>query len=198
MELKDVIHFYLGCQAKVKRKIDNEYHIGKICEVTKNSNHGNWIEVNFEHIIEVTGRTYEKSSSNMHTYFLSEDNIYLVLRPMQYLTEEEIEHVLWLIHDSETHLGEEARISKEEINGCIESIDPDDDAIVVNHTIRCFAGKLYLSSHSGYLRLYEECEEDDQERPIEWKPELYAYLCKQGIDIFNLITSNQAINSTEL
>lgn len=119
----------------------------------------------------------------------------LALRPLQYLTQEEIEHVLWLIHDSETHLDKDSRISKEEISGCIDSIEPDDNAIVVNHTVGCFIGKLYLSSHSGYLRLYDE---DDNEERIEWKPELYAYLCKQGIDIFNLIPTNQAIDSTKL
>lgn len=172
MDLKNCIHFYLGCPV--------------------------WICKNIEGIdvIEPLTRKMLYEDIDQGDMFFDPEDLFphkLILRPLQYLTEEEIDHVLWLIHNSEVHLTPDCAVDKDEIS--IDSIDPDDNAVVVNHTIRCFIGKLYLSEHSGYLRLYDE---NDVEQPIEWKPELFAYLCKQGIDIFNLIPTNQALDQTKL
>ena len=55
------------------------------------------------------------------------------------------------------------KVTVKEVASSIEEIEPDDNAIVVNFTVRCFIGRLYLSQHSGKIRLYNE---DDVEQPI--------------------------------
>lgn len=90
MEIKDVIHLYLGIDAMVQRKDTKEWHRGTIVEVTKRSNHGNWAKVKFDECVEVYGHnSMEKSFSNFHTYFLSEDTIKPILRNLNSMTEEE-------------------------------------------------------------------------------------------------------------
>lgn len=54
-------------------------------------------------------------------------------------------------------------VTIKEVNNSIESVEPDDNAIVINFTVRCFIGRLYLSQHSGKIRLYNE---DDEEQKI--------------------------------
>lgn len=54
-------------------------------------------------------------------------------------------------------------VTIKEVSCSIEGIEPDDNAIVVNFSVRCFIGRLYLSQHSGKIRLYNE---DDEEQKI--------------------------------
>lgn len=55
------------------------------------------------------------------------------------------------------------KVTVKEANCSLEGIEPDDNAIVVNFSVRCFIGRLYLSQHSGKIRLYNE---DDEEQKI--------------------------------
>jgi hypothetical protein len=96
--LRDYLHFYLGCEAEVKRKNDNQPHIGRICEITKDSNHGDWVDVRFENVITVTSMNWERSTSNFHHYFIGYDSIRPILRPLSDMTDEEIKQVAWLLH----------------------------------------------------------------------------------------------------
>lgn len=54
-------------------------------------------------------------------------------------------------------------VTIKEVNCSIEGVEPDDNAIVVHFSVRCFIGQLYLSQHSGKIRLYNE---DDEEQKI--------------------------------
>lgn len=86
----DFLHLYLGCDVRVKRKRDTEFLTGRMCEVTRKSNHGDWIEVRFDDVVAVTGRTsYEPSYSNFHNFFFGEDHIQPILRPLSDMTKEE-------------------------------------------------------------------------------------------------------------
>lgn len=88
-EIKDYLFLYLGCDVQVKRKNDKQYHIGRMCEVTLKSNHGDWIKVWFDDVITVTGSTWEQSSANQHWFFFGEDHIKPIVRKLSDMTEEE-------------------------------------------------------------------------------------------------------------
>lgn len=89
MKFKDVAHHYLGCEVMAKRKNDTEFSKGIIVEVTKGSNHGDWVYVRFEDIVESVSNTWEVSKSTAHHYFLCEDSIKPILRKLQDMTEED-------------------------------------------------------------------------------------------------------------
>jgi hypothetical protein len=91
-KMKDVpYHFYLGQQAQVRKKNDKdrEYLVGRICEVTSGSNHGDWIKVWFDDCHTVTNDTWNELTSNSHHYFIGHDEIKLVLRRLSDMSEEE-------------------------------------------------------------------------------------------------------------
>lgn len=92
-----ILAMYLGCEVQVKKKDDNVngWHTGRICEVTRRSNHGDWIKVWFEDVKTVyqynSGRGELKS--NAHYYFIVEDEIKPILRRLSSMTDEEADHV---------------------------------------------------------------------------------------------------------
>jgi hypothetical protein len=92
MTMKDIpYHLYLGRQAQVRKKNDKdrEYLVGRICEVTSGSNHGDWIKVWFDDCHTVTNDTWNELTSNSHYYFIGHDEIKLVLRRLSDMSEEE-------------------------------------------------------------------------------------------------------------
>lgn len=60
-------------------------------------------------------------------------------------------------------------VTLKEVNGCIDSVEPDDNAIYVNFSVRCFIGVLYLSQHSGKIRLYNEDEDEQKISRLQMK-----------------------------
>lgn len=95
--IKDYLHLYLGCDVSVRKKNRIEaWQRGRISEVSRNSNHGDWIEVWFPEVITITNEQWEDSSSNAHNYFIGYDEIKLILRPLSDMTEEEMKQVAWL------------------------------------------------------------------------------------------------------
>lgn len=118
----------------------------------------------------------------------------LLLRPLSSMTEEEIKEVLFIIMDSPVHLDKDSRFTKAEFDNCIDSIEPDDNAIVVHFSLRCIELKLYISEHSGLIRLYDE---DDKEQYFEFNPMLFKCLLSKGFDLFGLIEAGLAIDSTK-
>lgn len=74
----------------------------------------------------------------------------------------DIHWVIYLL--MQHHIGpKKDGVTKNEAKQSIDAIEPDDNAIVVYFTVRCFIGILYLSQHSGKIRLYNE---DDEEQKI--------------------------------
>lgn len=71
-----------GLQLNVKRKFDQSFCIGRMCEITHKSNHGDWIKVWFDDEIETTNHAYEVYKSNMHYFFFGEDEIKPILLPL--------------------------------------------------------------------------------------------------------------------
>ncbi len=78
---------------------------------------------------------------------------------LNHIKRADILRVIYLLMKSE---GKDS-VTIKEANTSIDSVEPDDNAIVVNFTVRCFIGRLYLSQHSGKIRLYNE---DDEEQKI--------------------------------
>lgn len=81
-------YFPYSLMVSVKRKNDTLFHIGRVCEITNKSNHGDWVKVWFDDVITVTSNNLHTSSSNSHTYFLGQDSIKPVLRPLSDLIKE--------------------------------------------------------------------------------------------------------------
>ncbi len=81
---------------------------------------------------------------------------------LNFMKQADIKQVIYLLMQS-PKVPKIDRVTKKEAYQSIESIEPDDNAIVVDFSIRCFVGKLYLSQHSGKIRLYNE---DDKEEKI--------------------------------
>lgn len=137
----------------------------------------------------------------LSTYWNEEEDDYMgqikpILRSLHYATREEREEMIWLLMErANLHLDADARITREEMVDCIESTEPDDNAVCVYFTCRCFEGLLYLSSHSGLLRLYDQ---DDKEQPVEYNPELIRYQLSCGFDIHGLIDEGLAIDAATL
>lgn len=172
---KDYLHLYLGCECVMEI---SSYHAVHELHLSK--------KVPFV----LTGKLLHYFSDTTTKAVIKP-----ILRPLQYAEKDEIEHIIWLVNDSAVHLDDDSRISKEEASNSIDVIEPDDNAIVVYFTIRCFEGKLYLSNHSGLLRMYDE---EDKEQPIEFKPELFRYLLSKRFDLFGLIDAGLAINKTQI
>lgn len=93
-DIKTYLPFYLGHEVYVQKKQGKESLVkGRICEITSGSNHGDWIMVQFENVVEFMYHNFDERSSNFHTFFIREDFIKLILRPLSDMTEEE-RHVL--------------------------------------------------------------------------------------------------------
>lgn len=102
-QLKDYLHFYKDVLVKVKKMYDNDYHVGRVCEISSKSNHGDWVIVWFDNVITVTNNTHNQLSSNAHHYFFGEDDIKPILRPLSDMTEEEfVEIERWGIYQGKT------------------------------------------------------------------------------------------------
>ena len=84
------LHLYLGCEVFVQKKQGKENLVkGTIVEVTRGSNHGDWVMVEFLHVMEFMYHGFQQRSSNFHTFFIEEDFIKLSLRRLESMTEEE-------------------------------------------------------------------------------------------------------------
>lgn len=166
-ELKDYIHLFVGNKVLTKHDALNN---GEYQELT----------ISINNLFEILYK-YKESK--------------LLLRPLQYAETDEIEQIIFLVMDSAVHLDADARFTIEEVRNCIESTEPDDNAIVVYFSVRCYSGTLYLSQHSGLVRLFNEEEKEEQ---IEFNPELYSYLLSRGFDLFDLIPAGLAIDKTKL
>jgi hypothetical protein len=98
-KIQDYLHFYLGCQAMCSTKdFPKEKHTGKIVEIsTTGSNHSPWIQVAFETVIDVYRDSFRcgHSSSNMHHFFFSWDEIKPILRPWSDLKPDEVGKMTW-------------------------------------------------------------------------------------------------------
>lgn len=90
VKFKDVAHLYLGCEVQARKKNRNkEWLTGTAVEVTRKSNHGDWVVVNFDEVHCIINAQWNEVCSNFHTYFLSEDEIKPLLRKLDSMTEEE-------------------------------------------------------------------------------------------------------------
>lgn len=116
-----------------------------------------------------------------------------ILRELPSMTTNEQEHLIWFLMNSPIR---GTKLSKKDLKGCIDSVSPDDNAIVINFSYSCFAGELYVSTHSGLIRLYDG-DQEDTELLIPFEPKMYAWLLSKGFDLFGLIDSGLAINSDQ-
>ena len=199
-ELKDYLHLYLGCIVDVKKKTDDKFHRGKMVEITDGSNHGNWIIVRFDDVITTTSQTWETLSSNQHYFFIGEDSIKPILRPLSDMTTDEAHHLAWLCMDSEYHLEADSRVTKDEVDIDMVLNDgglnlDDDVEVYINLSVRCFFGAVALRK-DGSIVVWDDTLE--KETRVDDIADKVRYLLSQKFDLFDLIGSGLAIDKTEI
>lgn len=122
----------------------------------------------------------------------------LILRPVSDMSQEEGEHLAWLLMDSERHLEADSRVSKEEIQTHIHKNDGGnlmdiDLSIVVDVSCRCFEGQIAVYPN-GDIKMWDE---DEKEEPVENISEIVRWMLKCQFDLFGLIESALAIDKTK-
>jgi hypothetical protein len=167
-KLKDYLPFYLGNKVKV---YDGRELV--VCGYNINSNY----------IQNILGEETIKIS-----------DCQLMLRQLSSMTEEEALHVAWLTMDSQK-LGDDARISKDEINGNVVYNDgglmvDEDAAVVIDLACRCFEGQVCIRN-DGDIELWNDAGE---KLPIDNQAEKVRYLLSKGFDLFQLIEKGLAID----
>lgn len=82
-ELKYIaLYFPYDINVSVRKLNDDKSNIGRICGITNKSNHSDWVKVSFDEIISVIDTNHNYVVSNFHNYFLKDDIIKPILRPL--------------------------------------------------------------------------------------------------------------------
>lgn len=84
----EILHAYAPYElmVSVRTRHDKEERIGRVCEITDRSNHGDWIKVWFDDVYTfINTNTFETGSSNCHYFFIRQDIIKPILRPLSEL-----------------------------------------------------------------------------------------------------------------
>jgi hypothetical protein len=172
--INDYLHLYLGHDVQVRKKNDSDrdYLVGRICEVTRKSNHGDWIRVWFDDCHKVTYNTFDEHTSNSHSFFMGEDEIRLVLRPLSEITDEEIRR---LIHwDKIVNEYATVSFSRKIVNDKLVGID-------INFSILTDEGEQVMDWALEFHLL----------NAYDW-----AILMSMGLDVFHLIERGLAIKKS--
>lgn len=200
-KIKDVAHLYLGCQAEVKRKNDTKASVGTIVEVTKGSNHGDWVIVNFDEVVEAVSNTWQVSNASAHYYFLSEDSVRPILRPLSDMTYTEALDFALMCMDSRHHLDEDSRVTVDEFSDVDLQFNDggllvdEDIEVCIGVSIRCFEGTISIRK-DGSITCQREGEDHDSR--IDDIAEKVLWLLSNGFDIFGLIESGVAIEKAKV
>lgn len=170
-ELSNYIHHYLGCDVQVRKKDRlKQWLTGRICEVTRKSNHGDWIRVWFEDVYKVIYEQWQESSSNAHTYFLAYDEIKILLRPLSSMTISEAAEYADFYQNSPIP------------DECTIEVKPKENWVHISITSP--------DGGSG-MSLFPGGPHGD-------KAEAFRYLLSKQFDLFGLIEAGIAIDKTTL
>lgn len=170
-QLKDYLHFYLGCEVMVrKRERDKSWLKGKISEVSRNSNHGDWIEVNFGEIVKIHTETWDESTSNFHNYFIGYDEIKPILRKVESISDDEIKELIGWDKLNELYVG--------------ISFKKDRNSIIINYSIDAEGEGVYPQTHVISFSCFSPSE--------------FHYLLSKSFDLFGLIEENLAIDQNTI
>jgi hypothetical protein len=180
LELKHLAPYLpYSLHVSVLKKLDKgiqEPNIGQMVEITHKSNHGDWIRARFDGCYEVMYQNYQERFSNFHDYFISEDIIKPILRPISSLAEGELKEIV-------KHLFKDSHM----IRPCYDD----------RHPITC---------NDGYISFYDDSTMQTYVavKPSAGTglPVLnmsnhfsdYDVFFKLHIDLFGLINSNLAID----
>lgn len=156
MELKNIIHHYLGCSIQ-RGGLHPEIYL--ITGVRKTTSHADGYTV------------FVLDADNQEDAFPLDEHIKLILRPLSSMTEEEKTEIAkqWTWFQdmqifSEKHFDIRHETTKNMVYDALITADESDGDRV---------------GPTAYFQIV-------------------PYMCKQGFDLFNLIPTNQAIDSTKL
>jgi len=161
MELKDVLHLYLGCKVLLESEMYSE-------------------NGNPDKIIERLAGIDKDGNCEGDSYVLYEGDFKLILRPLSSMTEEEALHCIGIAYESVyTHKPEFIRV---------EMVDSNQEAAAIiceepgwKYGFSVTKNGIDFSANGSFLHIPQF--------------EITAYLLSKGFDLFNLIPSNQAIES---
>lgn len=202
MDIKECLHLYKDCMVQVKRKHDKEYHIGRVCEITSKSNHGDWIIVWFDEVITVTSNTFKRSTSNAHYFFFAEDSIKPILRPISDIGQAELLHCGKLL----------CAIPNDPRGGCRFEVNSCHNAVGLSYHSPHYITGQYFSIYNernkpetiGHVEIgwYGDGKLDKRKTKELWKVGgchmLTVYLLSKHFDLFGLIEKGLAIDKTKL
>lgn len=175
MELKDCLHYYIGCKFLFDGK---QWEIFRIESTGKGS---------------VTGKRFFATGGWRHNTIWA-DECKLILRRLEDMTEDDMIGVLQSMVPSDM----EDKPTDEDYD--LEMFYNDDGLMVdadiavgANFTCGCFDGQLGIKK-CGSIILFDE-EEDVTRDMLINTPLAFHYLLRQGFDLFGLIPAGLAIDA---
>jgi len=203
-DIKDYLHLYLGCEVEVRKKDrDKKWLRGFMSEISRESNHGDWIEVNFKRIVTILNQEWEERLSNFHNYFIGYDEIKPILRPLSDMTEEEAEDFALLCLNSRHAPKDFITIERDEVQVELHKNDggnllDGDVEIYIEVSCRCMDGYVSIMK-DGRIGMSDESDTPSEEmKPVDSVEEKILYLLSKHFDLFGLIEAGLAIDKTKL
>lgn len=178
-KIEDYLHFYLGCEVKTDtgKLTLTGIHIDK------------WSRI--EKAVVLNGNV---------THTIAFEYIKPILRQLSDMTEEEANLFAWLCLDSEHHLDDETKVSRDEIDTDLHKNDnatmlDGDIEIYIEVSCRCYEGAVVIRK-DGSITLWNN--EDEADERIDGMAFKIKYLLSKHFDLFGLIEFGLAIDKTTL
>jgi hypothetical protein len=172
MEVKDVLHFYLG----------------RSC-FTQNGEVEKLFSIN-------DSAAYLSDSQVSHGL----NTVKPILRKIADMGAEDAAYFAWLCMNSEHHLDDESRIPMDDID--IELVPNDGGNMLdgnvllyIGVSVRCFEGAIIFQDDGS---IYVVDEDGKRQEPIDDIAVKIAWLISKGYDVFRLIDSEQAVDEATI
>jgi len=185
LQLRHILpYFEHDLKVSVRSRQDKKETIGQVCEISNKSNHGDWVIVKFDWVIDKISNNHEKHQSNFHHYFFGEDIIKPLLHPLSSITKLGV------------YNGEEC-VPLMELSKIAFKSSP-------SHEIRIDLNAVHLGV--GYYFKYNEIDQSfevmkgydgkrwDYQCYVPKQAELFAAMSKMMIDVFDLIGQGYALD----
>lgn len=182
-EFKDVAPFYLGCTVQTESRRATQ--AGKPMIKLK----GQFRDFDMDMGVNHCGVLLEDEKDPLNHTNYAPHQIKPLMRPIQFLTAEEIlEYAFIAMYTDE--LPDEDQVTRSEVS--VSCLRPLNNGIRFDISCRCFEGRIEVGER-GDIHLFDE---DGVVIQSANQARLMHFLLAHHIDLFGLIESGQAINST--
>lgn len=175
MEVKDVIHLYLGCEVRRDHYTESKFfpEFGKLVGVSAS-------EVERGKTVAVI----DNGLDHFHEWYVEETKP--ILRRLDSMTESEAHELAFICMDHDS-FPKEDRVTREEVEAEIEATNDGglmvdlDCAVVIYVSCRCYEGQLAIRTN-GDLELWTD--DDKQGKAMSNQAKVFVYLLSKGFWIF--------------